>query len=528
MPNKQEIRVKQTGAEKAKSGIKGVDRSIKGLTTSALAYTAAAATIVGVTKKAIDAYKVQAQAEAQLNAVISSTGGAAKMTATEMKGMAGELQKLTSVGDEAIINAQALMLTFTNIGRDVFPEAIETVIDMSAAMGTDLKSSVIQLGKALNDPITGISALSRVGVQLTDEQKTQIKSFVKLGDTVSAQRIILGELETQFGGVAEAMAAPTLGMDQLHLSAGDLMEQIGSGLTPTLNKLAAAFAKLIQAPTEAGSITDIDGLKALDAEYDALAATMTALTESDFDTKKGEQDFQRIVEIQKELARIEQLRDGLLQAQAISMAELEVLERARVQSTDEFTESVDALNDALEIPNLDYTIANFVKLEQPVERVFGTVNKLKKAWAENGEVMMENGLMSIAMSGDMESASRSLAQQYIVEGVFAVAKSAMESLPFGLNIIGAGIAAVAAGAIFQNNVPSVKAATELDEVYTRPQLIYVGDQSGEGGERVRVTHEGGREESSGMTLIFNGNITDKQYVRDYLIPEIEKAGRLNA
>ena len=63
------------------------------------------------------------------------------------------------------------MLTFTGVGKDVFPQAIQTVLDMSQALGQDLKSSTVQLGKALNSPIDGITALSRVGVSFTDAQK---------------------------------------------------------------------------------------------------------------------------------------------------------------------------------------------------------------------------------------------------------------------------------------------------------------------------------------------------------------------
>ena len=62
-----------------------------------------------------------------------------------------------------------MLLTFTNIGKDVFPKATETMLDMATAMNSgmtpsaeQLKGVSIQLGKALNDPVEGISALSRV------------------------------------------------------------------------------------------------------------------------------------------------------------------------------------------------------------------------------------------------------------------------------------------------------------------------------------------------------------------------------
>jgi len=100
--------------------------------------------------------------------------------------MADSLQRVTTFDDEAITGAQSLLLTFTKIGRDVFPEATRTVLDMSQALGQDLKSSSIQLGKALNDPITGITSLTRVGVTFTAEQKKLIESLVKTGQVAEA------------------------------------------------------------------------------------------------------------------------------------------------------------------------------------------------------------------------------------------------------------------------------------------------------------------------------------------------------
>jgi hypothetical protein len=107
-----------------------------------------------------------------------------------------------------------MLLTFTRIrnevgkGNDIFNQATQTVTDMSAALGTDMKKQAIQVGKALNDPIKGISALQRVGVSFTASQKEQIKALVESGDIMGAQKIILKELATEFGGAAAAAATP--------------------------------------------------------------------------------------------------------------------------------------------------------------------------------------------------------------------------------------------------------------------------------------------------------------------------------
>ncbi|MES2155937.1 MAG: hypothetical protein V4510_12455, partial [bacterium] len=59
---------------------------------------------------------------------------------------------------------------------------------------------IIKVGKALNDPTKGLTALSRVGILFTDQQKKQIKALQKSGDLLGAQKIILKELGTEFGG----------------------------------------------------------------------------------------------------------------------------------------------------------------------------------------------------------------------------------------------------------------------------------------------------------------------------------------
>lgn len=183
--------------------------------------------------------------------VIKSTGSAAGLTAKEIAAMAGALQEATAFGDDEIQSGQNLLLTFAKIGKDIFPQATETMLDMSTAMGTDLKSSAIQLGKALNDPAEGAVALRRVGVSLTDQQMEQIKAFQKSGDLLSAQKIILKELQTEFGGMARAMKQTTEGaLKSANNAWGDLKETIGEKLAPAIRKGAQSVEKFSIAAKE--------------------------------------------------------------------------------------------------------------------------------------------------------------------------------------------------------------------------------------------------------------------------------------
>src|SRR3990167_4541705 len=193
-------------------------------------------------KEAMESQK----AVAQLEAVLKSTGGTAGVTKKQMLDMASAFQKTTAFSDEAVLGAQNILLTFTKIKGPQFQGATQAVLDMSTALGTDLQSASIQVGKALNDPVRGMTALRRAGVSFTQQQVDQVKAMVAAGDTLGAQKLILQELNTEFGGSA-AKAADTFGgrMARLKNQLGEVQERIGMALLPILTKLADEFLKAL-------------------------------------------------------------------------------------------------------------------------------------------------------------------------------------------------------------------------------------------------------------------------------------------
>lgn len=181
--------------------------------------------LINIGKQAVVDWKAETAANAKLGQVIKSTGGIAGVTTKEAIKLANSLQKLTGIEDATIKSAEHMLLTFTNISKDVFPDATEIVLDMGEAFG-NIQNASIQVGKALNDPIQGVTALRRVGVQLSDEQEKQIRNFMNLNDISSAQKIILAELQKEFGGLAQKMGE--VDRDRLMRSIwGDISEQAG-------------------------------------------------------------------------------------------------------------------------------------------------------------------------------------------------------------------------------------------------------------------------------------------------------------
>ncbi len=213
----------------------------------AVAGAAIAGTFAIIGKSVQEAARAQ-QVLTQTEAVLKSTGTTANGTAKDIQNLSSTLMGLTAVEDETIQSGANLLLTFKNIqnqagaGNDIFNQTVAAMLDVSRAMGTDVNGEAIRLGKALNDPIKGISALTRVGIQFTESQKEQIKALAQSGDLMGAQKIILAELQSQFGGSAQAYAQTFAGqLETLNGELGNLAEEVGLIVMPALKELVTAF-----------------------------------------------------------------------------------------------------------------------------------------------------------------------------------------------------------------------------------------------------------------------------------------------
>jgi len=244
------------GEKRVKSYARNVGNALKSVAKMAAVAIPAAGLAIGI--KSLNLAREQIQAEKKLEAVIRATGEAAGFSAEQLKKMAGDLQKVTNFGDEVTISAMAVLATFKEIKGDQFREAIKSAQDMSSVLGTDLQGSVLQLGKALNDPIKGITALSRAGVSFTQEQKDLIKALQESGEIMGAQQVILAELKGEFGGAAEEMADP---ITQAFNNLGDAGERLGLILLPVFTDLAIAMSEAL----EGAEVIELQYLKIVNA-----------------------------------------------------------------------------------------------------------------------------------------------------------------------------------------------------------------------------------------------------------------------
>ena len=179
--------------------------------------------------------------------VIKQTGGVAKVSASEVGDLSTALSNKAGIDDELIQTGANLLLTFKLIrnevgaGNDIFDRATTAAVDMSVQFGS-VDSASKMLGKVLNDPIKGISALGRAGVTFSEDQKTTIKAMVGANDVLGAQKIILGEVESQVGGAAAAAADP---LDRLTVAWGNLLELGGSKVLPWAGEVADGLVNFL-------------------------------------------------------------------------------------------------------------------------------------------------------------------------------------------------------------------------------------------------------------------------------------------
>lgn len=235
-------------AGKAISDFGGTLKKIAGLVAAAFAIDKIKDFAMG----AIEAAEGVQVANNRLGAIAESMNlfGAETEAVTQRMIEFAEANELSLATDAELIKAtQAKLLTFKELAKSAdetggaFDRATLAAIDLAAAGFGEATSNATQLGKALQDPIKGISALTRVGVTFTAEQKNLIEQMVASNDVLGAQDLILSAIEEQVGGTAEATATAS---ERMNLAFGNVNEAIGEALLPTFEDLTEILIPLIE------------------------------------------------------------------------------------------------------------------------------------------------------------------------------------------------------------------------------------------------------------------------------------------
>jgi len=215
-----------TFAQRTKKNLDMIKTSINQLSSTARwGFLGLSGAIAGATY----AYVKQEKMEQKLRAALQANLKVVNKSIEPWKKFAAQLQRVTTYGDEANLEAMALLNTFQLTEKQI-QKLMPRVQNLAAMYDMDLRQAALQVGRALT---YGASALSRYGIVMTDAEK-QAWELTTQQERVN---LLLKILDKNTGPAAKALRN-TLGGAILALKNefGDLMEQIGEMFKPWLMK----------------------------------------------------------------------------------------------------------------------------------------------------------------------------------------------------------------------------------------------------------------------------------------------------
>jgi hypothetical protein len=233
----------QTLEKKVGSISKGINRTL-----GAIGIGLSAAAFINFTKEAIRGAEAAEIADRRLLQVTESMdlfGKRAELVTGRLSKFADTQELLTGVQAESIKQVQATLMTFGDLAKSAdevngsFDRATKAALDLAAAGFGSAETNAIQLGKALNDPIKGLTALAKSGVTFTEAEKERIKTLVESNKIGEAQALILAAIEKQVGGTAAATVSSSARMEAAF---GQVSDAVGLVLLPYLEKFTAWLA----------------------------------------------------------------------------------------------------------------------------------------------------------------------------------------------------------------------------------------------------------------------------------------------
>lgn len=239
--------------EKAAEHVKHLEEGLKGVGERLLHIAEAFGISFGLFKltefihQSTEEWEKLEFANSQLEAGLESTEHAAGVTFEELSKGADEFSHNLKFSKAQVEDMQSILLTFTSVTKDTFQGASAAVLDMATRLKTDASSAALQLGKALQDPVAGLGALHRVGVNV-DELR---KKFVHVTDTLERQKLIIKELNEEFGGSAAAAAGADVtfrynkAMEELKVTIGQVADKLLEYFTPALESMVETIKEAI-------------------------------------------------------------------------------------------------------------------------------------------------------------------------------------------------------------------------------------------------------------------------------------------
>ncbi len=334
------------------------------------------------------------QAYNKLQAVLRATGNASGLTVREISTFADRMEATTLTTAEGVMNAASVLATFRSVSGDSFTRTIKLAQDMSSVFDKDLNASIMALGKALENPVDGLGALRKAGVEFSDSQKKMLQDMVDSSEEAKAQKIILDKLASSLAGTGEAEAAGVTGAaHKLSVSWKNMLEAIGetSAVSSTaqgsLEVLAAALNGIGGLFKDAPLDKQLDEAKAKLIEAQAVLERLQnynprVMTDMSplIDSQRG-----KIESLRKEIEELTTARKNDASAQAVEKAAaLKGQQRAENNRNDEIAEDRrKKIDEALEKLISD-PAKKIVAVNAELEKTGKQLEKLRNSDGSNG------------------------------------------------------------------------------------------------------------------------------------------------
>lgn len=304
--------------------------------------------ITRATREAVSAYADYERQMLTVEQVVRATGGSAGRSAQDIDRLAREIAGATLASSQGVRAAAAQLLTFRSVAGETFDRTLRAAQDLAAVGFGSVESAAAQLGKALEDPETGLAALRRVGVSFTASQREVIRSLIETGRTAEAQGEILAAIEAQVGGAGAAAGSGLAGaFDAMTEATGRWFELVGRKLAEAVGLEAAlkGIADGIEAVNERldpGEETRAQNMRDVARDLVDMRAELERL-ERDPRTIAGLNDFV-VADLEARIAAKRAEFDQLLEVEAAAAAERVRLEEqaqeAAAQAARDRVESV--------------------------------------------------------------------------------------------------------------------------------------------------------------------------------------------
>ena len=212
-------------------GLSSIGTGLSSLRGHFLALSAAVAGLTAFLVSSVKAYLEQENANEKLNQALKNQGVFTEQTARELQNYAAELQKTTTFQDEVIVETEALLTTFGLAGKTL-KDATKLSLDLSVALGIDLKSAAMLLGKSISGESVSFGKF-KLAISETTPRAERLA-------------LVMEQLNQKVGGQAEARLSTTSGqIENFSNRVGDLKERIGALLIPALTSLLDILSKVV-------------------------------------------------------------------------------------------------------------------------------------------------------------------------------------------------------------------------------------------------------------------------------------------